>query len=63
MAKIYFDLDNDENADWLKRVDNGRYRNQELEIHAQIAKDLANQDKLVKAKKLTEQSKKGETDV
>ena len=31
------DLANDTNSDWIKRVDDGKNRDEELETHAQLA--------------------------
>lgn len=36
---------NDENADWIKRVGGGKSNKQELEIHAELAKKAAEEEK------------------
>lgn len=42
---IRIPINTDENADWIKRVNDGKSNKQELEIHAELAKkadDTAN---------------------
>ena len=36
---------NDLNADWIKRVNGGKSNKQELEIHAELAKKAAEEEK------------------
>jgi len=47
MARIVISTANDENDDWLKKIDNGKWQRLDLEAHIDAAK-LANKSKVNK---------------